>query len=147
MSAKRLIGMKTYHFRPSDRLVLGFTLFAIVGILLAGCKPPTDMNIAGVYIRSSDGVVDTMSLATNGYFEQTITFTNGGPWFKSGTWKFSGEVVELDTFYSVFDVDPLKHIAFVVVPPKSRSEVLWVGKGKLIKDSEQPIWFKQQAVK
>ncbi|MEO6035080.1 MAG: hypothetical protein ABIQ35_07490 [Verrucomicrobiota bacterium] len=138
--------MKTYFFRQPK--FQGIALCAGIWILFSGCKPITKIDIAGAYTRSSNGIVDTLILAKNGTFQQTITFTNGAQWTKSGSWVFDYQIVTFDGFYSAFDVDPLKHKVFVVIPPKPFSnEILWVEKDSLLKESEQPRWMKQTAKK
>src|SRR5438045_4073415 len=113
--------MKAYPFRLANWQGFTFALFSAFGIVLAGCKPITSVDISGVYARSSNGVIDTIVLATNGTFHQTITYTNGGQWTNSGSWAFDYDVVKFDVFYSAFDVDPFKHSAFIVIPPKPYS--------------------------
>ena len=137
--------MKKYLFRLAKRLSWYFVVSAATGVLLVSCKRITSADVSGVYIRSSNGVVDTLILVTNGTFQQTITF-DGASWKGSGSWKFSGEIVEFDKFYSAFEIgpDPNKINAVVVIPPKlGTMEFLWVEEGKLLKNSIQPIWFKQ----
>ena len=137
--------MKVYPIGFLNWKRFAFGLCSAIAIVLAGCKPVTSWDISGVYTRSSNGVVDTIVLATNGTFQQTITYTNGVRWAKSGSWVFDFEVVKFDGFYSAFDVDPFKHTVFIVIPPKPYSnETLWVKRGTLLKDSEQPIWIKQR---
>ena len=147
-SDKPLIGMKQYLFKLSKQINSHFIAFAILTILLGGCGRITSADVSGIYRRSRDGVVDTIILAPSGTFQQTITFTNGEMWTNSGSWKFSGQVVEFDKFYEAFEIDPdpNKVDAVMVIPPKlGANEVLWVENGRLLKNSVQPIWSKQQA--
>ena len=138
--------MKTYLFRSSRHLWLCFFVLISPAVLLEGCKRITSADISGIYRRSNDGVIDTVVLETNGTFQQTITSASGGPWIKSGSWKFGGQVVEFSEFYEAFTYDTVKRHAVIVIPPESgASEVLWVEEGKLLKNSVEPIWLKQQA--
>ena len=136
--------MRAYHFRWSKWLRLFLALCGCIAILIEVCRPITSRDISGVYIRSSQGVVDTIILATNGSFQQTITYKNEGPWTKNGSWIFDYDVVRFDTFYSAFNFDSVKPEVLITIPPEPFSmEVLSVEKGKLIKNSIFPIWFKQ----
>ena len=131
--------MKTSPFKCAKLLYYTVTLLSTFGIMSTGCKRITSNDVSGAYIRSSNGVVDTVLLATNGTFQQTITFTNGEHWNKTGSWSFAGETVEFDTFYVAFDVPAFKYSAEVVIPPKPYAmEVLWVEKGRLLKKSRRP---------
>jgi hypothetical protein len=141
-----LIGMKTYPFEISKPLWRAVTLIAVLGMIFTGCKRVTSNDISGVYTRGSNGVVDTILLATNGTFQQTITFTNGQQWSKTGSWIFAGETVEFDTFYSAFEVPDFKYSANIVIPPKSYAmQVLWVEKGRLLKNPEDLAWIKRES--
>jgi hypothetical protein len=143
-SFKRLIGMKTFPFRVSKWLWFGIPICLGIGILCACCKPLIRNDISGVYIRSYDGVVDTIVLNANGTFQQTITYKKEGPWIKSGSWELDWQVVHFDYLYYAFDYDSVKHKPFIVIPPEQfATATLWVEKDKLLKDPIFPIWFKQ----
>ena len=121
-------------------------LITTFGTMAIGCKRVTSNDVSGEYIRASNGIVDTVLLATNGTFQQTITFTNGQHWSKTGSWTFAGETVEFDAFYAAFDVPDFKYSAEAVIPPKAYSmEVLWVEKGRLLKSPEDLPWIKQES--
>ena len=133
--------------RLSIQLHIKIVALIISAALLAGCNRITSVDISGVYSRSGDGVVDTLTLATNGTFQQKITFTGGGVWTNNGSWTFSGQVVTFDQIYEAFEIkpDPSKVYAGPVIPPRpAADEVLWVEKGRLLKNSVEPIWLKQQ---
>ncbi|WP_150107385.1 hypothetical protein [Pedosphaera parvula] len=139
--------MKRYLSSQSKRFWLGLALCAAVVVLSTGCNRITSLDISGVYVRARDGVVDKIILAANGSFQQTITFTNGGPWTTSGSWKFNGATVELDTFYDTFDIGRYnnKMDAVAVIPPQFFASAcfLEVQEGKLLRNSVEPIWIKQ----
>ncbi len=146
--AKYSIGMKIFSFNRSRCPRLATSVCMGLIILFSGCKPVTTKDISGVYIRSSGGVLDKLVLNENGIFQQTISFTNGDQWSKNGSWLFEREIVKFDGFLSAFDVHPFEHRAFAVIPPKALfDQILWVEKGVLLKDSEQPIWVKQRTPK
>jgi len=144
---KKSAGRKRYPSSQSKRFWLGLALCAAVAVLSTGCKRITSLDISGVYVRARDGVVDQVILAPNGSFQQTITFTNGGPWTTSGSWKFHGEVVELDAFYDAFDIGHSHNEVdgVAVIPPHFFASAcfLEVQEGKLVESSVEPIWIKQ----
>jgi len=138
--------MNKYSLMLTRQMHLNLALCAVSSIILTGCKPITSVDISGVYIRSANGVVDTLTLATNGFSQQTVTFTNGGQWTKDRTWKFSGEVVKFDEFYEAFDFAPPHDgvkIVVVIPPQPAATMVLWVKNGKLLRNPEEPIWIKR----
>jgi hypothetical protein len=137
--------MKTFPFKYGKLPWLTVTLFAAFAVTFSGCKRVTSNDVSGEYIRSSNGVVDTVLLATNRTFQQIITFTNGQQWSKTGSWNFAGETVEFDTFYLAFDLPDFKDTPEAVIPPKSGSmAVLWVEKGRLLRNQEDLPWIKQE---
>jgi hypothetical protein len=140
--------MKRYPFSTFEHLRLYIVLFAIPVVMSGGCKRVTSADVCGIYRRSGNGVVDTIILSKTGDFQQTISYTNGGIWTNNGSWKFSVQVVEFDKLYEAFEIDPdpNKIGAVVVFPPRlATTEVLWVEKGRLVKNSVQPFWFKQRS--
>jgi hypothetical protein len=143
-SNRYLIGMKTFPINVLKSSASRFALSIACGIIFAACKPVTSIDVSGIYTRATNGVVDTISLATNGTFKQTITFTNGQQWSETGSWNFGGQTVEFDKFYSAFQVPDFKYNAAVVIPPKPLAmQVLWVERGRLLKSHEEPVWVKQ----
>jgi len=143
MLVKRLIGMNLFRFKASKLLRIALAGGAVIAIFCIFCRPASSTDISGVYIRSRDGVVDTLILATNGTFQQTITYGNESPWTKNGLWTLNYQVVQFNTFYEAFDFEAAKG-TFKLIPPESYAmETLWVERGKLVKDQVFPIWFKQ----
>jgi len=137
--------MRISPFKNMRTLLYASLLVCAFGGVFIGCKRITSNDVSGVYIRSSNGVADTILLATNGIFHQTITFTNGQQWSKTGSWSFAGEIVEFDTFYLAFDVPDFKYSPEMVIPPKALSmEELWVEKGRLSKRPDDLPWLKQE---
>jgi hypothetical protein len=134
--------LKASFFKPAKLLGYTASLITAVGMKSTGCKRVTSNDVSGVYTRASNGIVDTVLLATNGTFQQTITFTNGGQRGKTGSWNFAGETVEFDTFYEAFEVPDFKYSAEAVIPPKPYAmQVLWVEKGRLLKNPEDLPWI------
>lgn len=127
-----------------------FALIAAVAVsvLFVCCKPITRADISGVYVRAKDGVSDKIVLAPNGSFQQTVTFTDSRSWKTSGSWKFNGAYAEFDQLYEAFELNPdaNKVDAIVTIPPQLLTDMfLEVQKGKLLRNTVEPIWIKQQS--
>jgi hypothetical protein len=139
---KLLIGMKTLHFRNTEVRHRFLCLIAISALLCCcGCKPVTSADISGAYSRQGNGITDTLILSNNGTFQQTITYTNGNQWLKSGTWVFKSQVIELSQFDSSFDFE---HKAITIPPLVFSPQPLWVEKGTLIRNEYEPKWLKRE---
>jgi hypothetical protein len=136
--------MKMKHFFRQIRLTCWSTVLAASSALVfLGCDPATitRTDVSGVYSRQKDGVIDTLVLNTNGDFQQTITYTNGGKWTRSGSWEISNQVVNLGASYSAFDFEHKT----IVIPPKAFSmQTLLIEKDSLVVNRYEPIWFKKE---
>jgi hypothetical protein len=141
MALKLLIGMKQFHFESIFKHYTFLKLIALCCIMFTGCKPLNQTQVAGTYVRTFKGVRDQLTLNTDGTFQQAITYTNGGDWSASGTWKLHVRVVLLDKCYLTYD--DLKDV--IMRPPQEYYAVSFLVKKKeLMRTELQPSWFKIQ---
>lgn len=132
---KLSIGMNKYHFNPVLIVVV-----AIVTWLLSGCGPLNQKKVAGYYVRSCLGVTDSISLDSNGTFEQKVIGTNGKVWTISGSWKIINQIIQLDKCFLSYDDEKQA----VIIPPEIVYSCTFSLKGaRLIRTELQPPWVKQ----
>jgi hypothetical protein len=139
--------MKIFLFNAPRRLRFILYILTAGSYVFSGCKPATISDISGAYRRSTNGVNDVLELSTNGTFQQTITYTNGDRWTKTGTWTLNYQVVEIRGFYSPFTLEPFKGKIQTTIPPEECAmAAVWVEKDKLLQDESAiyPIWIKQK---
>ena len=109
-------------------------------LLMSGCGRITVSDVCGTYRRQVAGIVDTLTLSTNGYFKQTITHTNGGAWLVEGSWSLKSQ--EGAQFNELLDCYDLEH-GSIRIPPRSVLLItLWVERGRLAANQEEPKWIK-----
>ena len=126
---------------------LSGTWLAIIAGVLAGwlsaCSPPTQSGVVGTYSRKYQGITDSITLAADGSFTQTVQAANGN-WSTNGSWKLKVRVVELDICYLSYDDEKR---ANNIPPQVVYSCAFGVEGDSLERTVLQPRWIKTVAGK